>query len=103
MPSRSPFAIRLTVQERAELEARCKEYTLPHRDVAPLAWPNATAPARTGTWHENGLPNVAARVRNEIPNPACVRPGGRIRRPQPSRPRAWQSLASTRKAFPAPP
>ena len=25
--------IRLTEQERAELEARCKEYTSPHRDV----------------------------------------------------------------------
>lgn len=33
MPRRSPFVIRLTEEERAELEARCKEYTSPHRDV----------------------------------------------------------------------
>ncbi len=33
MPRRSPFVIRLTKAERAELEARCKEYTLPYRDV----------------------------------------------------------------------
>jgi len=33
MPRRSPFVIRLTGQERAELEARCKEYTSPYRDV----------------------------------------------------------------------
>ena len=33
MPRRSPFVIRLTEQERAELEARCKEYTSPYRDM----------------------------------------------------------------------
>jgi Winged helix-turn helix len=33
MPRRSPFVIRLTEQERAEQEARCKEYTSPYRDV----------------------------------------------------------------------
>ncbi len=33
MPRRSPFVIRLAEPERAELEARCKEYTSPHRDV----------------------------------------------------------------------
>ncbi|HUB10890.1 MAG TPA: hypothetical protein VMB34_02955 [Acetobacteraceae bacterium] len=33
MPRRSPFTIRLTEQERAELEVRCKEYTSPYRDV----------------------------------------------------------------------
>jgi hypothetical protein len=33
MPRHSPFVVRLTEQERAELEARCKEYTSPHRDV----------------------------------------------------------------------
>src|SRR5689334_19380746 len=33
MPRRSPFVIRLSVQERAELEARCKVYTSPYRDV----------------------------------------------------------------------
>ena len=33
MPRRSPFVIRLTEQERSELEARCKEYTSPYRDV----------------------------------------------------------------------
>ena len=33
MPRRSPFLIRLTEEERAELEARCKEYASPYRDV----------------------------------------------------------------------
>jgi len=33
MPRRSPFVIQLTEPERAELEARCKVYTSPHRDV----------------------------------------------------------------------
>ena len=33
MPRRSPFMIRLSEQERAELVARRKEYTSPHRDV----------------------------------------------------------------------
>ena len=33
MPGRSPFVIRLTEEERAELEARCQEYTSPYRDV----------------------------------------------------------------------
>ena len=33
MPRRSPFLIQLTEEERAELEARCKEYASPYRDV----------------------------------------------------------------------
>ena len=33
MPRRSPFVIELTKWERAELEARVKEYTSPYRDV----------------------------------------------------------------------
>ena len=33
MPMRSPYVIRLTKGERAELLARSKEYTLPYRDV----------------------------------------------------------------------
>lgn len=33
MPRRSPFVIRLSEPERAELEARCKEYTSAYRDV----------------------------------------------------------------------
>ncbi len=33
MPRRSPFVVWLTEQERAELEARCKEYASPYRDV----------------------------------------------------------------------
>lgn len=33
MPRRSPFVILLSGAERAELEARCKEYTAPYRDV----------------------------------------------------------------------
>jgi transposase len=33
MPRRSPFCIVLSDQERAELEARARQYTLPYRDV----------------------------------------------------------------------
>jgi len=33
MPRHSPFPIQLTEQERAELEARVRQYTLPYRDV----------------------------------------------------------------------
>ena len=33
MPRRSPYVIALTAAERAELEARAKEYTSPYRDV----------------------------------------------------------------------
>ena len=47
MPRRSPYVIALTPEERAELEARVKEYTSPYRDVVrakigtagqPRAW-----------------------------------------------------------------
>jgi hypothetical protein len=33
MPRKSPFVIDLTKMERAELEARSKDYTSPYRDV----------------------------------------------------------------------
>lgn len=33
MPRKSPFVIQLTRDERAELVARSRLYTLPHRDV----------------------------------------------------------------------
>ena len=33
MPRNSPFVIILSEQERAELEARARQYTLPYRDV----------------------------------------------------------------------
>ena len=33
MPKRSPFVIQLTEEDRAELEARCEEYTSPYRDI----------------------------------------------------------------------
>ena len=33
MPRQSPFTIDLTQQERAQLEARIRQYTLPYRDV----------------------------------------------------------------------
>jgi hypothetical protein len=33
MPRHSPFPIRLTREERRELEARARKYTLPYRDV----------------------------------------------------------------------
>lgn len=33
MPRTSPYAIELSPEERAELEARARTYTLPYRDV----------------------------------------------------------------------
>jgi hypothetical protein len=33
MPRKSPYVIRLTKRERAELMARTREYTSPYRDV----------------------------------------------------------------------
>lgn len=33
MPRKSPYVINLTEHERAELEARSREYTSPYRDV----------------------------------------------------------------------
>lgn len=33
MPRESPFLIRLSRDERRILEARCRQYTLPYRDV----------------------------------------------------------------------
>ena len=33
MPRKSPFVIDLTKKERAELKARCRDYTSPYRDV----------------------------------------------------------------------
>jgi hypothetical protein len=51
MPRRSPFTIRLTEQERVELEARCKEYTSPYRDVMRAKQSRLTvAPLRYGRW-----------------------------------------------------
>jgi len=83
MPSRSPFAIRLTVQERAELEARCKEYTLPHRDVAPLAWPNATARRGPGRGMRTGCPTWRPAFETKSRTPPAFGPaagsGGRNR------------------------
>ena len=33
MPRKSPYVLRLTVDQRQELEARARQYTLPYRDV----------------------------------------------------------------------
>lgn len=33
MPRRSPYLLELTAEQRAELEARARRYTLPYRDV----------------------------------------------------------------------
>jgi transposase len=33
MPRKSPYALRLSREERRELEARARRYTLPYRDV----------------------------------------------------------------------
>ena len=56
MPRRSPFMIRLSEQERAELVARCKEYTSPHRDVV-----RAKIVLLASQWLGNG--RIAAQLR----------------------------------------
>lgn len=33
MPRKSPYAVRLSPEQRAELEGRARRYTLPYRDV----------------------------------------------------------------------
>lgn len=33
MPRRSPYVLRLSAEQRRELEARARRYTLPYRDV----------------------------------------------------------------------
>jgi len=33
MPRKSPYVLRLTSEQRQELEARSRQYTLPYRDV----------------------------------------------------------------------
>ncbi len=33
MPRKSPYVLRLTVEQRHELETRARQYTLPYRDV----------------------------------------------------------------------
>jgi transposase len=33
MPRRSPYVLRLSAEQRQELEARARRYTLPYRDV----------------------------------------------------------------------
>jgi len=33
MPRRSPYVVRLSAEQRRELEARARRYTLPYRDV----------------------------------------------------------------------
>ncbi len=58
MPRRSPFVIRLTGAERAELQGRCQDYTAPYRDVVR---------ARIVVLASRGLGNAAIAARLGMP------------------------------------
>lgn len=60
MPRSSPFAIVLTEQERAELEARARQYTLPYRDVVR---------AKVVLLAAEGLGNIHIARRLDLPRP----------------------------------
>ncbi len=38
MPRKSPYELSLTSEQRAELEARARKYTLPEHSAAPFEW-----------------------------------------------------------------
>ncbi len=60
MPRQSPFRIELTEQERAELEARARQYTLPYRDVIR---------AKLVLLAAAGLENTEIAARIDVPRP----------------------------------
>jgi transposase len=86
MPRRSPFVLRLTVDQRHELQARARRYTLPYRDVvrakivlmAADGYDNDEIAARLDTrreivskwrkrFYEQGLPGLEERPRGGRP------------------------------------
>jgi hypothetical protein len=60
MPRHSPFQIELSEQERAELEARVRQYTLPYRDVIR---------AKIILLAAEGLQNKEIAARVDLPRP----------------------------------
>jgi transposase len=60
MPRESPFAIRLSRQERQILEARSRQYTLPYRDVVR---------AKIVLLAADGLKNTVIGARLDVPRP----------------------------------
>ena len=89
MPRKSPYQVTLTPEQRVELEARARRYTLPYRDVvrakivlmAAAGLDNDEIAARLDTrrgivskWRkrffEQGLPGLDERPRGGRP-PAC--------------------------------
>jgi transposase len=60
MPRESPFAIRLSREERQVLEARSRQYTLPYRDVVR---------ARIVLLAAAGLENTEIGARLDTPRP----------------------------------
>lgn len=60
MPRESPFAIRLTREERRVLEGRSRQYTLPYRDVVR---------AKLVLLAAEGLENKEIGARLDLPRP----------------------------------
>ena len=86
MPKRSPYELSLTPEQRAELEARARKYTLPYREVvrakivllAAAGLDNDEIAARLDTrrevvskwrkrFYEQGLPGLEERPRGGRP------------------------------------
>ena len=89
MPRQSPFAIILSEQERAELEARARQYTLPYRDVVR---------AKVILLAAAGLENKAIAARLDLARPKVSkwrkrffyqRLDGLLEQPRAGRPRAF--------------
>lgn len=86
MPRKSPYVLELTAEQRWELEARARKYTLPYRDVvrakivlmAAAGLDNDEIAARLDTrreivskwrkrFYEQGLPGLEERAREGRP------------------------------------
>lgn len=86
MPRKSPYVLALTAEQRRELEARARKYTLPYRDVirakivlmAAAGMDNDEIAARLDTrreivskwrkrFYEQGLPGLEERAREGRP------------------------------------
>jgi transposase len=86
MPRKSPYVLRLTTEQRTELEARARRYTLPYRDVVrakivlmaaegldndEIAWRLDTRREIVSKWRkrffEQGLPGLDERPRGGRP------------------------------------
>ena len=86
MPRKSPYVLRLSTEQRTELEARARRYTLPYRDVVrakivlmaaegldndEIAWRLDTRREIVSKWRkrffEQGLPGLDERPRGGRP------------------------------------